>query len=223
MTSVLELNKPSHFTPSRMTAMDRLRTEKIPRRLSSLLIGTIAFGVATEFLVKSSLGAASWNVLAEGISLLTGMTFGWSTNIIAVTVLLLWIPLKEKPGLGTFLNVFLVGIAADATAELIPYAHSFQHQLLYYSVGLVMLSFSCALYLGAQFGAGPRDGLMTGLVRLTGKPIWIVRTTIELFVVAIGFLLGGVVGFGTLLIAITMGPLVQLFLRVTTVRPAHNV
>ncbi|WP_327150095.1 membrane protein YczE [Nocardia sp. NBC_01329] len=223
MTSIAELKKPADFTPGKMTAMDQLRAEKRALRLSLLVIGTIIFGVATEFLVKSSLGAASWNVLAEGISLHTGMTFGWATNTIAVTVLLLWIPLKERPGLGTLLNVFLVGIAADATAELIPYADSFQQQLLYYSAGLVMLSFSCALYLGAQFGAGPRDGLMTGLVRATGKPIWIVRTIIELFVVAIGFLLGGVVGFGTLLIAIAMGPLVQLFLRWTTVRLAHNV
>lgn len=175
------------------------------------------------FLVESSLGAASWNVLAEGISLRTGMTFGWATNMIAVLVLLSWIPLKESPGLETFLNVFLVGIAADVRADLIPYAQSYQQQVLYYGAGLVMLSICCALYLGAQFGAGPRDGLMTGLVRATGKPIWIVRTIIELCVVALGFLMGGVVGFGTLLIAIAMGPLVQLFPRFTTVRLVRGV
>ncbi len=222
MVPTMKSGKPYDLTAKRMAAMEQLRAEKRILRLSLLFVGVIGFGVATEFLVKSSLGAASWNVLAEGISLHTGITFGWVTNIIAVIVLLCWIPLKEKPGPGTFLNVFLVGFAADATAGLIPDADSFRQQLLYYVLGLVALSFCCALYLGAQFGAGPRDGLMTGLVRATGKPIWIVRTVIELVVVALGFLMGGVIGVGTLLIAITMGPLVQLFSRWTTVRLARD-
>ncbi|MGW4071688.1 membrane protein YczE [Nocardia grenadensis] len=223
MNSTTELTGPSDSVLRQMTAMDQLRAERRTLRLSLLFIGVIGFGVATVFLVESSLGAASWNVLAEGISLRTGMTFGWATNMIAVLVLLSWIPLKESPGLETFLNVFLVGIAADVRADLIPYAQSYQQQVLYYGAGLVMLSICCALYLGAQFGAGPRDGLMTGLVRATGKPIWIVRTIIELCVVALGFLMGGVVGFGTLLIAIAMGPLVQLFPRFTTVRLVRGV
>ncbi|QWF82126.1 hypothetical protein HUW46_05563 [Amycolatopsis sp. CA-230715] len=201
-----------------MTAAEQLRAEKKVRRLVQLLVGLVGYGTSLTFLVESSLGASSWNILTEGISLRTGLTFGWTTNLIAVAVLVFWIPLRELPGLGTVLNVLLVGLSADLAANFLPLPHSFAQQLAYYAVGLLMLTFSDAVYLGARFGSGPRDGLMTGAVRVSGKPIWLVRAAIEIVVLAIGWLLGGTVGFGTVLIAFAMGPLVQFFLRFTTVR-----
>lgn len=178
--------------------------------------------LSITLLVESSLGASSWNILAEGVALRSGLTFGWATNIIAVVVLLFWIPLRELPGLGTVLNVVVVGAAADLAAALLPTPTTAEQQILCYAVGLVLLTWFDALYLGARFGPGPRDGLMTGAVRVSGKPIWMVRTGIEVIVLTIGWLLGGTVGVGTVLIAMVMGPLVQQFLRVTTVRLAGD-
>ncbi|KAA5832924.1 hypothetical protein F1721_17950 [Saccharopolyspora hirsuta] len=206
-----------------MTAGEQLRAEKKAWRLVQLLVGLVGYGTALTFLVGSSLGASSWSVLAEGLSLRTGMSFGWATNLTAVVVLLCWIPLRELPGLGTFLNVVLVGTSADLAALFVPPPTSLVQQIGYLLLGLLMLTFSDAVYLGARFGSGPRDGLMTGAVRLSGgKPIWLVRTAIELVVLTAGWLLGGTVGLGTLLIALLMGPLVQQFLRVTTVRLAAD-
>ncbi|MEV0696978.1 hypothetical protein AB0I53_03525 [Saccharopolyspora sp. NPDC050389] len=205
-----------------MTAVEQLRAEKKAWRLPQLIVGLVGYGTALTFLVQSSLGASSWSVLAEGISLRSGMTFGWATNLTAVAVLLCWIPLRELPGIGTFLNVVLVGTSADVAALFVPMPGSFPQQLGYFLLGLLMLTFCDAVYLGARFGSGPRDGLMTGAVRITGKPIWMVRTGIEVVVLAAGWLLGGTVGFGTVLIAFCMGPMVQNFLRFTTVRLAGD-
>ncbi|MER7009825.1 hypothetical protein ABT324_00155 [Saccharopolyspora sp. NPDC000359] len=221
MTAVPQAER-RQFVARRMTAGEQLRAEKKAWRLVQLLVGLVGYGTALTFLVGSSLGASSWSVLAEGLSLRTGMTFGWATNLTAVVVLLCWIPLRELPGLGTFLNVVLVGTSADLTALLVPPPSSLVQQLSYLLLGLLMLAFFDAVYLGARFGSGPRDGLMTGAVRLSGKPIWLVRTAIELVVLAAGWLLGGTVGLGTLLIAVSMGPLVQQFLRRTTVRLAAD-
>jgi uncharacterized membrane protein YczE len=203
-----------------MTAREQLRAEKKPWRLVQLVVGLVGYGTSLTLLVESALGATSWNILAEGISLRTGMTFGWATNLTAVAVLVFWIPLRELPGLGTFLNVVLVGTSADLAALFLHTPTSLQQQLVYFFVGLFMLTFFDAVYLGARFGSGPRDGLMTGAVRVFGKPIWMVRTGIEVVVLSVGWFLGGTVGLGPALIAVLMGPLVQLFLRVTTVRLA---
>ncbi|WAL69069.1 hypothetical protein ORV05_15265 [Amycolatopsis cynarae] len=201
-----------------MTAREQLRAGKKLRRLPQLVVGLLGYGVAVTLLVDSSLGASSWNVLSEGISLHTGLTFGWATNLTAVAVLFFWIPLRELPGLGTFLNVLLVGACADLSAHFVSTPDSLPGRIACYGAGLLMLTFFDAVYLGARFGSGPRDGLMTGAVRVSGKPIWMVRTAIELVVVTAGWLLGGIAGFGTVLIALVMGPLVQFFLRFTTVR-----
>ncbi|MET0236720.1 MAG: hypothetical protein ABW224_18870 [Kibdelosporangium sp.] len=208
----------SHSVARRMTAADQLRAGKKLRRLPQLIVGLVGYGASLTFLVESSLGAASWNVLSEGIAHQTGLTFGWATNLTSVVVLLFWIPLRELPGLGTILNVVLVGTSADLAAHFLPDPGSLPRQLVYFGVGLAMLTLSDAVYLGARFGAGPRDGLMTGAVRVSGKPVWMVRTGIEVVVLTIGWLLGGTVGFGTVLIAVVMGPFVQFFLRFTTVR-----
>ncbi|MFE9952137.1 YitT family protein [Streptomyces sp. NPDC005531] len=169
-------------------------------------------------LVQTGLGPASWNVLTEGAAKALGFSFGWTTNLISVLVLLAWIPLRELPGLGTLFNVAIVGFVADATAAVLPHPRGTLAEIGYLVLGLVALAFFDALYLGAQFGAGPRDGIMTGLVRLTRLPIAAVRTGIEITVAGVGLLLGGTVGVGTVLIALCMGPLVGYFLPRVAVR-----
>ncbi|MFK4111082.1 YitT family protein [Streptomyces sp. NPDC002176] len=169
-------------------------------------------------LVQSGLGAASWNVLTEGTATTLGISFGWATNLISLSVLLAWIPLRELPGLGTLLNVAIVGFAADATAAVLPRPQGTLTEIAYLVLGLVALAFFDALYLGAQFGSGPRDGIMTGLVRLTRLPIAVVRTGIDVTVAGAGWLMGGTLGAGTVLVALCMGPLVGLFLPRVAVR-----
>lgn len=210
-----------------MTAIEQLRAEKKVWRLTQLLIGLVGYGASLTVLLHSVLGASSWNVLAEGLAHSIGITFGWATNLIAVAVLVFWFPLRELPGLGTFLNVILVGLSADAMATVLPVANSLIEQVGYFAVGLLMMTCFDAVYLGARFGSGPRDGLMTGAVRLTNQPVWVVRGTIEIVVVAAGWLLGGTAGVGTLVIALASGPLIQTFLAYTTVglrsdTPSHE-
>ncbi|MFI1920108.1 YitT family protein [Nocardia sp. NPDC020380] len=200
------------FVIRRLNAIEQLRAGRKPRRVPQLLIGLIGYGASVMVLVTSGLGAASWSVLTEGVSKSIDISFGTATNLIAVVVLVAWIPMRELPGVGTLFNVFLVGIAADATASIIPRPEGVGTEALYLTTGIIGIAFFDAVYLGAQFGAGPRDGLMTGLVRLTRQPIALVRTGIEVTVAATGWILGGTIGIGTLLIAITMGPLVGYFL-----------
>lgn len=202
----------------RMTAREQLSAGRTPRRLCQLVVGLVGYGTSLTLLLLSSLGAPSWSVLAEGTALRTGTTFGTATSLIAVVVLLAWIPLRELPGLGTVLNVVLVGASADAAAVLLPPPVTGWQQLGYLLAGVLLLAVSDAAYLGARFGAGPRDGLMTGAVRVTGRPVWLVRTGIELVVLTAGWSLGGTVGPGTVLVAVLMGPLVQFFLRHATLR-----
>ncbi|MEV8319862.1 hypothetical protein AB0Q95_37460 [Streptomyces sp. NPDC059900] len=201
-----------------MTAFAQARAGRKARRIPQLLLGLVGYGAAVMLLVQSGLGAASWNVLTEGTAHALGISFGWATNLIAVLVLIAWIPLRELPGLGTLLNVAIVGFAADATALVLPAPQGLPAAIAYLLLGLVALAFFDALYLGAQFGSGPRDGIMTGLVRLTRLPVAAVRTGIEVTVAAGGWLLGGTVGAGTVLIALCMGPLVGYFLPLVAVR-----
>lgn len=206
------------FVLPRMTARSQLRAGRKRRRVPQLLAGLIGYGAAVMTLVQSGLGAASWNVFSEGVSNQLAISFGWATNLVAVVVLAAWIPLRELPGLGTVLNVVLVGFAADATATIEPTAGGPLAQGSYLLVGVVALAFFDAVYLGARFGSGPRDGLMTGLVRITGRPIAVVRTMIEVVVACAGWLLGGNPGPGTVLIALSMGPLLAVFLPRVAVR-----
>lgn len=207
----------STYISTRMSAWEQFRAEKRRRRLMQLLVGLAGYGSALAFLVESRVGASSWNVLAEGIAERTGLSFGMATNLIAVAVLVFWVPLRELPGLGTLLNVVMVGLFADLTSYLLPPASSTQVQILYFAVGFLAFAFFDAVYLGARFGSGPRDGLMTGAVRVTGKPVWLVRIAIDATVVAIGWALGGVVGLGTVVMSLASGPLIHRFLNYTTV------
>ncbi|MEU4732991.1 hypothetical protein [Streptomyces sp. NPDC023588] len=202
----------------RMNAFAHLRAGRTTRRLSQLVVGLVGYGAAVMVLVQCGLGTASWSVLTDGTAKSLGISFGWATNLISLLVLLAWIPLRELPGLGTLLNVAIVGFAADATAAVLPDPQGTLAEVGYLVVGLVALAFFDALYLGAQFGSGPRDGIMTGLVRLTRLPVAAVRTGIEVTVAGAGWLLGGGLGAGTVLVALCVGPLVGWFLPLLTVR-----
>ncbi|SER07795.1 membrane protein YczE [Microlunatus flavus] len=187
-----------------------------------LVVGLLGYGAAVMVMVLSGLGAASWSVLSEGVAKTLGVSFGTATNAVAVAVLLTWIPMRELSGVGTVLNVLVVGWAADLTALVVPVPATLGLRYVYLVVAVVAIAFFDALYLGAQFGSGPRDGLMTGLVRLTRLPVAVVRTAIEVCVATLGWVLGGQVGVGTVLLALVMGPLVSVFLPRLAVRlPDH--
>ncbi|MGW0835133.1 membrane protein YczE [Streptomyces prunicolor] len=187
---------------------------RLGRRLVQLYVGLALYGASSALLVVSGLGLEPWNVLHQGLAELTGLTIGVVSIIVGAAVLLLWIPLRQRPGLGTVSNVFMVGLAMDGTLALVPDAHGLAVRIPLLLAGIVLNGAATGLYISANFGPGPRDGLMTGLHRRTGGSIRLIRTAIEVAVVATGFALGGTVGIGTLLYALAIGPLAQLFLRV---------
>lgn len=179
----------------------------LARRLVQLYVGLFLYGMGIAMIVRGELGVAPWDVLTQGIAKQTGLNFGLITVLTSGVVLLLWIPIRQKPGFGTLMNALLVGPAADVGLWLIPPGLDLWARMILLPAGIVVLAIATGLYIGAHFGPGPRDGLMTGLHRVTGWRIWIVRTGIEVTVLAIGWLLGGNVGIGTLLFALTIGPL----------------
>jgi uncharacterized membrane protein YczE len=177
------------------------------RRFAQLFVGLFLYGMGIALIVRGELGVAPWDVLTQGIAKQTGLNFGLITVITSGIVLLLWIPIRQKPGFGTIMNALLVGPAADVGLWLIPSGLDLWVRILLLAAGIVVLAVATGLYIGAHFGPGPRDGLMTGLHRVTGWRIWIVRTGIELVVLAIGWMLGGNVGIGTVAFALLIGPL----------------
>ncbi|WP_416958926.1 YczE/YyaS/YitT family protein [Streptomyces sp. Agncl-13] len=187
---------------------------RLGRRLAQLYVGLALYGASSALLVVSGLGLEPWNVLHQGLAELTGLTIGVVSIIVGAAVLLLWIPLRQRPGLGTVSNVFVVGLAMDGTLALVPDAHGLAVRIPLLLAAIVLNGVATGLYISASFGPGPRDGLMTGLHRRTGRSIRLIRTVIEVAVVATGFTLGGTVGISTLLYALAIGPLAQLFLRV---------
>jgi uncharacterized membrane protein YczE len=197
-----------------------VRFDRPIRRLSQLYAGLVLFGVSIGLMVRSELGLASWDVLHAGIAERTGLRFGWVVIAVSALVLLLWIPLRQRPGLGTVSNVILVGLAADATLAALPPLESVPLRAGLLAVGIVANGIATGLYVGAGLGPGPRDGLMTGLAA-RGHSIRVARTGIELTVLAIGWLLGGTVGIGTVAYALGIGPLAHVFLPRLTVAPAE--
>ncbi|QKZ22991.1 hypothetical protein DMH26_25300 [Streptomyces sp. WAC 05379] len=200
----------------------RLTQGHLVRRLSQLYIGLTLYGVSSAMLVEAGLGLEPWNVLHQGLAELTGLTIGVLSIIVGAAVLLLWIPLRQRPGLGTVSNVFVVGVAMDGALALLPEAHSLAVRIPLLVAGILLNGAATGLYIAARFGPGPRDGLMTGLHRRTGRSIRLMRTAVEIAVVVTGFALGGTVGIGTLLYALSIGPLAQLFLRVFAVPAASD-
>jgi uncharacterized membrane protein YczE len=177
------------------------------RRILQLLIGLFLYGIGIALIVRAAIGVAPWDVLTQGIDNHSHLGFGLITVLMSGVVLLLWIPIRQKPGIGTVLNALLVGPSADVGLWLIPEGLDLWLRIVLFTAGLLVLAAATGLYIGAHFGPGPRDGLMTGLHRRTGWKIWIVRTGIEVVVLAIGWALGGNVGVGTVLFAVLVGPL----------------
>jgi len=184
----------------------------LARRIAQLLVGLFLYGFAIAMMIRAALGISPWDVLSQGVVLHTGLNYAVVTNVIGALVLLLWIPIRQKPGIGTVVNVLMIGPSIEVSLWLIPVVDDLVPRILLLAGGLVVLAIATGLYIGARFGPGPRDGLMTGIHRRTGWPIWIVRTSIEVTVLAIGWLLGGNVGLGTLAFALLIGPMVNVTL-----------
>ena len=182
------------------------------RRVLQLLIGLMLYGAGCAWTIEAGLGVDPWTVFAQGVSIHTGIGIGWVTNIIGFGVLLLWIPLRQKPGIGTIANILLVGTSMQATLALVSAPSGLGYQVLVFMAGLLMVAVASGLYIGARFGPGPRDGLMTGVQARFGWPIWLARGTVEITVLVIGWFLGGTVGIGTLAFAFLIGPLVHIAL-----------
>ncbi len=187
-------------------------------RVTQLLAGLFLYGMAIAMMMQATIGIEPWDVLAQGITLRTGIPFGLVTDLVGAVVLLLWIPLRQRPGLGTVLNVLLVGPAAQFGLWAVPQPDELWARILLFGAGLALIAVASGLYIGAQYGPGPRDGLMTGLNARTGRPIWLVRTGIEAAVLLIGWLLGGDVGWGTLAYAACIGPLVHVAIPLFALR-----
>jgi uncharacterized membrane protein YczE len=189
----------------------------MPRRLIQLYAGLVLFGVSMAFLIRARLGLDSWDVLHQGIARQTGLRFGWIVIAVGALVLLLWVPLHQRPGIGTVSNVIVVGLAVDAALDLMPAPQHLAVRSVFLAAGILVNGVATGLYIGAGLGPGPRDGLMTGLAA-RGYSIRVARTLIEVAVLALGWLLGGTVGVGTVLYALAIGPLAYYFIPRLTVR-----
>ncbi len=175
-----------------------------------LCFGLSLFGFGEGLLIVSFTGASPWSVLAQGISLNVNLSIGTITFLISIAVLILWIPLGQKPGMGTIFNALIIAIMIDLCIKYVPTPSNYIHQLLLAVISVIMVGIGGGIYLVSNLGAGPRDGLMIGLQKLTNFPIAVVRATLEISVVSIGWYLGGTVGIGTLLFAFGIGPCVAL-------------
>ncbi|WP_432572634.1 membrane protein YczE [Kineococcus sp. SYSU DK005] len=191
-----------------------------PQRVLRLAVGLVLYGAAEALMVQAALGVSPWTVFAQGLSRLTGAGLGWVTNAVGLLVLLLWIPLRQRPGAGTVANVLVVGTVIQAVVAVLDPPSSLPARAALFTAGLLLLAVASGLYIGAHYGPGPRDGLMTGLHARTGRPVWQVRTGVEVSVLAVGWALGGDVGPGTLAFAALVGPLVGWTLPVLDVRRA---
>ncbi len=203
----------------------QLRGGRLGRRLVQLYVGLTLYGLSMAMMIRAELGLDPWDVFHYGIARHVALSFGTIVIIVGVVVLLLWIPLRQAPGLGTISNVFVIGFASDLFLYLLPSPSQLWLRITLLVGGVVLNGLAGAMYIGSQFGPGPRDGLMTGLVRRTGRSVRLVRTSIEVTVLVVGWLLGGVVGIGTVLYALAIGPLVQLFLPrliVPVIEPADH-
>jgi uncharacterized membrane protein YczE len=184
-----------------------------PQRWLRLLSGLACFGLGIAFMKQADLGLGPWDVLADGLSFLSGMKMGTIQIWIGVVVLLLWVPIREKPGIGTILNILLIGNFTNLGLAHIPMLHNLPLQAAWLAAGLLLIGLGSALYLGSRLGAGPRDGLMVGLCRRMGWSVRLTRTLLEVSVLALGWLLGGTVGLGTLVFAFGIGPIIQWMFR----------
>jgi len=195
----------------------QLRAGRLVRRLTQLLVGLLLYGLSMAMMVRGALGLDPWDVFHLGVASRLPLTFGGVVIVTGLAVLLLWIPLRQMPGLGTIANAVVIGLATDAALSAITEPSAILSRSGLLVGGVALNALATALYIGSQLGPGPRDGLMTGLVRRTGWSVRLVRTSIELGVIGVGWALGGVVGIGTIVYALSIGPLVQVLLPVFTV------
>ena len=203
------LLRGSHTVPrTRFTAPGVWRPT--PASLTALIIGLWLFGTGDAFILASHLGAAPWSVLAQGLTVRTGLGIGWTTLLVSICVLALWIPLRQRPGLGTVLNILVIALALGITYPRVSTPHSLIGQLGLVFLGVGLIGIGSGFYLTSGHGPGPRDGWMTGLHHVTGWPVGLVRLLIEVTVLVAGWLLGGIVGIGTALFAILVGQSVAL-------------
>jgi uncharacterized membrane protein YczE len=191
------------------------RAVRAATRGGALLAGLIGYGLSMALMVEAGLGLDPWDVFHQGLSKQTGMTIGVASAVVGVAVLLLWIPLRNRPGIGTVANVIVIAVTVDAGIALLPTPSAMPVRIAMMLGAVVLNAVSTVLYIGAGLGPGPRDGLMTGLVARSGRSVRLVRTSIEVTVLVVGWLLGGTVGVGTAVYAFGIGPLVQLFVHLT--------
>jgi uncharacterized membrane protein YczE len=215
------LRPPAYRLPA-LTPRQQLGAGQLGRRLPQLYVGLFLYGWSMAMMIQADLGLDPWDVLHQGLTHWLPYSFGTVTIIVGAIVLLLWIPLRQWPGLGTVSNVFVIGFSADFGLRVLPADLPLGVRIGLLLAGVVLNGLAGAIYLGSHFGAGPRDGLMTGLARRTGASLRLLRTGIEVTVLVIGFFLGGTVGVGTVLYALSIGPLVQLFLPKVAVRLSQD-
>jgi uncharacterized membrane protein YczE len=186
-----------------------------PLILGRLILGLYLFGLGIALQIRAGLGLAPWDVFGQGLANITGLSFGLATVLASALILLLWIPLKQMPGLGTVFNALLIGPFVDLSLRFVPSAADWglAGQIGWYLLGMATIALGTGMYIGARLGPGPRDGLMTGSVKKFNKPVWLVRTILEGGATLIGLACGGPVGIGTLLFVVGIGPMVQVSMR----------
>jgi uncharacterized membrane protein YczE len=211
----VQLFRPAHKVPNTLWSSETPLNLK-PRfiTLFFLVLGLWIFGTGEAILIGAGIGVSPWTVLAQGITEQTGFTVGISTFIVGVLVLLFWIPLKERPGIGTILNIILISMAIDVMEPFIPKQTETTLGMLQAAIGIIFVGIGSALYLTANLGPGPRDGWMTGIQKRTDWPIGRVRIGIEIVVLSLGVLLGGIFGIGTIMFALGIGPVVAICLGI---------
>ena len=213
---LLQLLRPAHKVPRTIwSSRHPLNFRPNFSTLLALVVGLWIFGTGEAVLIAAGIGVSPWTVLAQGITEQTSFTVGEATFIVSVCVLLLWIPLREPPGIGTILNAILIALSIDVMAPFIPEQENLPNAIVQSAFGVMMVGIGSALYLTANLGPGPRDGWMTGVQKKTNWPIGRVRVGIEIIVLSIGILLGGTFGLGTIMFALGIGPAVAISLGIT--------
>jgi uncharacterized membrane protein YczE len=211
----LSFLRPAKEVPTAWwSADDPMSTKPRMSTLSILILGEWIFGTGDAVLIAAGIGNTPWTVLAQGIAVNIDWTIGQATFLVSVAVLFLWIPLKERPGVGTILNAIIIAVAIEVMVPLLSTPESQAIALLQASLGVLLIGIGSGMYLTANLGPGPRDGWMTGIQRVTGIPIGRVRIAIEISVLVVGYLLGGTFGLGTVLFALTIGPVVAVCLSI---------
>ena len=198
-----------------------VRRNGLVRRLIQLYVGLWLYGLSSALLVRGGLGLDPWDVFHQGVAKHAGLAIGTVSIIVGAAVLLLWIPIRQRPGLGTVSNAILIGVAINVSLQVLPHPHLLVLRAANMVGGILLCGLATGMYIGAHFGPGPRDGLMTGLSRRTGRSIRLTRTCLEVTVLVTGWLLGGTVGVGTVLFAVSIGPLAQLSMKLFDAAPAH--